>query len=92
MVRIAAGPVCRDFCDQRGDITLHWAVRPADCLGRLAVEAGTGPSVLRRHGMSWSIPIGVIAGTVVRIHLTFLILLAWIGIAGYASGGAQRGA
>ncbi|NJL50839.1 MAG: site-2 protease family protein [Blastochloris sp.] len=38
--------------------------------------------------MSWSIPIGVIAGTVVRIHLTFLILLAWIGIAGYASGGA----
>ncbi|ALK11072.1 site-2 protease family protein [Blastochloris viridis] len=39
--------------------------------------------------MSWSIPIGVIAGTVVRIHLTFLILLAWIGIAGYATGGAS---
>ncbi|NJO54489.1 MAG: site-2 protease family protein [Bacteroidales bacterium] len=38
--------------------------------------------------MSWSIPIGTIAGTVVRVHLTFLILLAWIGIAGYATGGA----
>ncbi|BBF94741.1 site-2 protease family protein [Blastochloris tepida] len=40
--------------------------------------------------MSWSIPIGTIAGTVVRVHLTFLILLAWIGIAGYAAGGSAE--
>jgi len=38
--------------------------------------------------MSWSINIGSIAGTVVRIHLTFLLFLAWIFAASYAAGGA----
>ena len=38
--------------------------------------------------MSWSIPIGAIRGTMVRIHLTFLLLLLWIGIAQYTEGGA----
>jgi stage IV sporulation protein FB len=38
--------------------------------------------------MSWSLNIGRVAGTVVRIHLTFLIFLAWIFAASYASGGA----
>ncbi|MGE0562974.1 MAG: site-2 protease family protein [Pseudolabrys sp.] len=38
--------------------------------------------------MSWSINIGTVAGTVVRIHLTFLLFLAWIFAAGYAAGGA----
>jgi Zn-dependent protease/CBS domain-containing protein len=38
--------------------------------------------------MSWSLNIGRVAGTVVRIHLTFLIFLAWIFAANYASGGA----
>ena len=37
--------------------------------------------------MSWSLNIGKVAGTVVRIHLTFLIFLAWIFAASYASGG-----
>jgi len=37
--------------------------------------------------MQWSITLGRIAGTAVRIHLTFLILLAWIGISDYLSGG-----
>jgi Zn-dependent protease/CBS domain-containing protein len=37
--------------------------------------------------MSWSITIARIAGTEIRIHLTFLILLAWIGLAEYFSGG-----
>ncbi|RDV05700.1 site-2 protease family protein [Undibacter mobilis] len=37
--------------------------------------------------MSWSLSIGKIAGTVVRIHLTFLLFLAWIFAAGYARGG-----
>jgi Zn-dependent protease/CBS domain-containing protein len=38
--------------------------------------------------MSWSLNIGRVAGTVVRIHLTFLIFLAWIFAASYASSGA----
>ena len=37
--------------------------------------------------MSWSINIGSIAGTVVRIHLTFVLFLAWIFAASYSSGG-----
>jgi len=39
--------------------------------------------------MGWSIPIGSVKGTEIRIHLTFLLLLAWIGIAHYVEGGAQ---
>ena len=37
--------------------------------------------------MSWSLNIGKVAGTVVRIHLTFLLFLAWIFAAEYASAG-----
>ena len=40
--------------------------------------------------MSWSLNIGKVAGTVVRIHLTFLLFLAWIFFAEYASGGAEN--
>ena len=39
--------------------------------------------------MSWSITIARIAGSEIRIHLTFLLLLAWIGIAQYSAGGAD---
>ncbi|MBI1204622.1 MAG: CBS domain-containing protein [Rhodopseudomonas sp.] len=38
--------------------------------------------------MSWSLNIGTVAGTVVRIHLTFLLFLAWIFAASYANDGA----
>ncbi len=38
--------------------------------------------------MSWSLTVGRIAGTDVRIHLTFLLLLVWIGVAHYIEGGA----
>ena len=38
--------------------------------------------------MSWSIIIARVAGSEIRIHLTFLILLAWIGFAEYLNGGA----
>jgi stage IV sporulation protein FB len=38
--------------------------------------------------MSWSLNIGRVAGTVIRIHLTFLLFLAWIFAASYASSGA----
>ena len=37
--------------------------------------------------MPWSITVARIAGSEIRIHLTFLILLAWIGIAEYIQGG-----
>lgn len=39
--------------------------------------------------MSWSIPIGTVKGTVIRIHITFLLFLLWIGIAYHAQGGWQ---
>jgi stage IV sporulation protein FB len=37
--------------------------------------------------MSWSINIGRIAGTAVRIHLTFVLFLVWIWAANYFTGG-----
>src|SRR5262245_18854199 len=39
--------------------------------------------------MSWSLNIGSIAGTQVRIHITFLLFLGWIFAAAYVSGGAE---
>lgn len=39
--------------------------------------------------MSWSITLGRIAGTAVRIHVTFLVFLAWIGISAMQKGGAE---
>jgi Zn-dependent protease/CBS domain-containing protein len=40
--------------------------------------------------MRWSLNIGTIAGTAVRIHITFLIFLGWIFAASYASGGPSE--
>ena len=37
--------------------------------------------------MSWSIPLGRVLGTEIRLHLTFLLLLAWIGLAHGIRGG-----
>jgi len=37
--------------------------------------------------MSWSLNIGTIAGTAVRVHITFLLFLGWIFGAGWVSGG-----
>jgi stage IV sporulation protein FB len=39
--------------------------------------------------MGWSVHIGSIAGTAIRIHFTFLLFLAWIVVANYVSGGAD---
>src|SRR5882762_10665147 len=39
--------------------------------------------------MSWSLNIGSIAGTAVRVHITFLLFLGWIFAASWASGGAE---
>ncbi|MEM8596643.1 MAG: site-2 protease family protein, partial [Pseudomonadota bacterium] len=37
--------------------------------------------------MSWSIPLGRLAGTELRLHLTFFLLLLWIGGTGFLQGG-----
>jgi stage IV sporulation protein FB len=39
--------------------------------------------------MGWSFNIGSIAGTTIRLHVTFLLFLVWIFFATYASGGAE---
>jgi len=39
--------------------------------------------------MSWSLNIGTIAGTAIRVHVTFILFLAWIFAASYASGGPE---
>ena len=37
--------------------------------------------------MRWSVTIGRFGGTAVRIHLTFLLLLLWIGFSAWQRGG-----
>src|SRR5437870_13843721 len=38
--------------------------------------------------MNWSVPIIRIAGIQLRIHITFLLLIAWLGLGYYAQGGS----
>ena len=38
--------------------------------------------------MAWSFPIGRIFGSEIRVHMTFFLLLLWIGVAHYQQGGA----
>ncbi|TMJ92723.1 MAG: site-2 protease family protein [Alphaproteobacteria bacterium] len=39
--------------------------------------------------MSWSLNLGTIAGTAVRVHVTFLLFLGWIFAASWVTGGPQ---
>src|SRR6201982_3538179 len=39
--------------------------------------------------MGWSIPILRVAGIQLRIHITFLLLIAWIAFAYYSQGGSS---
>ena len=39
--------------------------------------------------MSWSFTIGRIAGTLIRVHVTFVLFLVWIFAANYVSGGPE---
>jgi len=39
--------------------------------------------------MSWSLPIGSLKGTVIRVHFTFFLFLIWIALAHYAQGGSD---
>jgi Zn-dependent protease/CBS domain-containing protein len=40
--------------------------------------------------MGWSIMVGRIAGTAVRIHITFLLFLLWIGFSSWRTGGSEQ--
>jgi Zn-dependent protease/CBS domain-containing protein len=42
--------------------------------------------------MSWSIPILRIAGIQLRIHITFVLLIAWLALGYYSSGGSAAAA
>ena len=42
--------------------------------------------------MSWSFPIARLLGSEVRIHVTFLLFLVWIGVARFLEGGAPAAA
>src|SRR3977135_4227023 len=42
--------------------------------------------------MSWSLPIFRIAGIQLRIHITFLLLIAWLAFGYYAQGGSAAAA
>ncbi len=42
-----------------------------------------------KRSMKWSIKFARVAGIDLKIHLTFLIFLAWIGFTYYSQGGAQ---
>jgi stage IV sporulation protein FB len=39
--------------------------------------------------MRWALRLGQVAGTEVRIHLTFFLLLAWLGVTHYQAGGSD---
>ena len=39
--------------------------------------------------MSWSFSIGHFGPTTVRVHVTFFLLLAWIGVSAWQRGGAH---
>jgi Zn-dependent protease/CBS domain-containing protein len=39
--------------------------------------------------MSWSLNIGKIAGTAIRVHVTFLLFLGWIFVASWVAGGPE---
>src|SRR5262245_20493961 len=54
-------------------------------------SASVRPSAVfaRRAPMSWSLNIGTIAGTAVRVHVTFLLFLGWIFAASWVAGGAD---
>jgi Zn-dependent protease/predicted transcriptional regulator len=39
--------------------------------------------------MRWSYSIGRVAGTEIKVHVTFLLLLAWLAVQAYTTGGAS---
>src|SRR5438876_12409264 len=78
----AVEPRQRRFTGFSGEFLRH-DTRPS-CNERVTLAKGPGRYYLlqgnsghTRHPMSWSLNIGKLAGTVVRVHTTFLLLVAW---------------
>jgi stage IV sporulation protein FB len=57
---------------------------------RQRLRVGSVRFDLREAIMLWSLNIGSIAGTKIRVHITFVLFLGWIFFASYASGGPQE--
>jgi stage IV sporulation protein FB len=55
---------------------------PAPDVGMTRIRPGE-----EAGAMSWSIPLATVAGTTIRLHLTFLLLLAWVAALYGAEGG-----
>ena len=49
----------------------------------------TSPSTDGPLIMRWSLNLGTIAGTAIRIHITFLLFLVWLAVIFYRQGGAE---
>ena len=62
-------------------------VRTLTCQYESRPETATHWRLTRRLRMSWSLNIGTIAGTAVRVHVTFLLFLGWIFGASWVAGG-----
>ena len=58
-------------------------------LTQIKAQCAGGPAHCREVVMGWSLNIGSVAGTAIRIHVTFLLFLAWIFGVSYVAGGAQ---
>src|SRR4051812_27478058 len=57
----------------------------------LISESALARDLITEHNdhVGWSIPIFRIAGIQLRIHITFLLLIAWIAFAYYTQGGSS---
>jgi Zn-dependent protease/predicted transcriptional regulator len=58
-----------------------------DFTARIGAPRKRGGEVEARH-MLWSITVGRFGGTAVKIHITFLLFLAWIAFSAWGQGGA----
>jgi Zn-dependent protease/CBS domain-containing protein len=64
--------------------------RKADRLANTARRTYLIEDAFAECAMLWSVNIGRIAGTAVRIHITFILFLGWIFIASWYAGGANE--
>lgn len=54
---------------------------------REASKVATLPLQKRVKSMEWSVKLGTVGGTAIRLHMTFLLLLVWIWLMHYRIGG-----
>src|SRR5215467_13149802 len=75
----------RHGCACRSDPGARIAATPCSPRLLLSSPQPEGPF------MSWSVKIGSIAGTAIRIHVTFLLLLAFFFLVGWQAGSINDG-